>query len=86
LSLKNKNARLKDCRLDADPGAHLNATPSSALGLEMDVGERYRRYTANCLKIATQIQDETIKGSLLDMAQVWMKLAEQAERERPTKK
>jgi hypothetical protein len=47
LSLKNKNARLKD---------------------------------------STQIQDETIKGSLLDMAQVWMKLAEQAERERPTKK
>jgi hypothetical protein len=45
----------------------------------MDVVERYRRYAANCLQIATQIQDETIKGSLLDMAQVWMKLAEQAE-------
>jgi hypothetical protein len=52
----------------------------------MEVAERYWRYATNCLKIATQIQDETLKGSLLDMAQVWMKLAQQAEREQPTKK
>jgi hypothetical protein len=38
----------------------------------MEVAERYRRYAANCLKIAKQIHDETIKSSLLDMAQVWM--------------
>jgi hypothetical protein len=52
----------------------------------MEAVERYRRYAANCLKIAGQIHDETIKGSLLDMAQVWMKLAQQAERDQPTTK
>jgi hypothetical protein len=52
----------------------------------MEAAERYRRYAANCLKIASQIQDEAIKGSLHDMAQVWMKLAEQAERDQPAKK
>jgi hypothetical protein len=52
----------------------------------MEIAERYRRYAANCLKIAEQIRDQTIKGSLLDMAQVWVKLAEQAERDQQIKK
>jgi hypothetical protein len=63
-----------------------SASPSSVLGSEMEIAERYRRYAANCLKIAEQIRDQTIKGSLLDMAQVWVKLAEQAERDQQIKK
>ena len=40
--------------------------------------ERYRSYAARCLEISRNIQDPAGKLVLLEMAQSWLKLAEQA--------
>jgi len=45
----------------------------------MNLVARYRQYAANCLNVAKQVADPTIRASLVDMAQVWMTLAEQTE-------
>ncbi len=44
-----------------------------------DVG-RYRQYAANCLKVAQSMADPNAKLALLDMVQVWIMLADEAER------
>ena len=41
---------------------------------------RYRKYAANCLAFARSTADPGAKLALLDMAQVWIMLAEDAER------
>jgi hypothetical protein len=41
---------------------------------------RYREYAANCLNIAQNTADPNAKLTLLDMAQVWIVLAQEAER------
>ena len=46
----------------------------------MDIVARYRQYAANCLNIAQNSVDLAAKLALLDMAQVWVMLAEEAER------
>ena len=45
----------------------------------MNLVVRYRQYAANCLNVAKQVGDPTVRASLVDMAQVWMTLAEQTE-------
>ena len=40
--------------------------------------ERYRSYAAKCIKISRNVSDPTGKLVLLEMAQSWLKLAEQA--------
>jgi hypothetical protein len=40
--------------------------------------ERYRFYAARCIAISRKVSDPTGKLVLLDMAQSWLKLAEQA--------
>jgi hypothetical protein len=45
----------------------------------MSIVARYRQYAANCLKVAKEISDPSVRSSLVDMAQVWMTLAEQTE-------
>jgi len=40
--------------------------------------ERYRSYAARCIEISRNIQDPAGKLVLLEMAQSWLKLAEQA--------
>jgi hypothetical protein len=50
-------------------------------GVEMqgvEVVERYRSYAARCLAISRNVSDLTGKLVLLEMAQSWLKLAEQA--------
>jgi hypothetical protein len=50
-------------------------------GVEMqgvEVVERYRSYAAQCLAISRNVSDLTGKLVLLEMAQSWLKLAEQA--------
>jgi hypothetical protein len=37
----------------------------------------YRRYASECLKLATAAADPQFRSSLLHMAQVWRRLAEQ---------
>jgi hypothetical protein len=46
----------------------------------MDNVARYRQHAANCLNIAQNSVDLAAKLALLDMAQVWFMLAEEAER------
>ena len=41
---------------------------------------RYRKYAANCLKFAQSSADPNAKLALLNMAQIWIMLAEEAER------
>jgi hypothetical protein len=40
--------------------------------------ERYRRYAAECLRIAQQATDPAHKARLLEMAEAWQRLADQA--------
>jgi hypothetical protein len=46
--------------------------------LGVEVVERYRSYAARCLAISRNVSDPTGKLLLLEMAQSWLKLAEQA--------
>ena len=46
----------------------------------MDDVARYRQHAANCLNVAQNTADPAAKLALLDMAQVWIMLAEEAER------
>jgi hypothetical protein len=49
----------------------------------MEVVAHYRQYAANCLDLAQQVLDPKIRASLIDMAQVWVTLAEQTEKNEP---
>jgi hypothetical protein len=42
--------------------------------------DEYRRNAADCLRMAERTADSTARATLLDMAQSWRALAEQAER------
>ena len=42
--------------------------------------EQYRRYAADCVYVAQQIQNPADRTTLLLKAEIWMSLAEQAER------
>jgi hypothetical protein len=42
--------------------------------------EEYRRHAALCLELANETTEERDKSALIDMAQAWMRLAEQAEK------
>jgi hypothetical protein len=42
---------------------------------------RYREYATNCVQIAQNVADPAAKLALLDMAQVWMMLAERTDRD-----
>ena len=46
----------------------------------MGIAVNYREYAARCVKAAQQVADLSTKGSLLDMAQVWLMLADHAEK------
>ncbi len=40
--------------------------------------EEYRRYAAECIRVAQQTKNSSDKAMLLDMAQKWRALAEKA--------
>jgi hypothetical protein len=42
--------------------------------------EDYRRYAEECLRLAQTTDNETTRATLLQMAQVWLRLAEQTEK------
>ena len=44
---------------------------------------RYRQYASNCLRFAQEASDPASKSSILDVAQVWLTLADQTERDPP---
>jgi hypothetical protein len=39
--------------------------------------QQYRRYAQECLVLARNAEDERVRASLLQMAQVWFRLAEE---------
>lgn len=45
----------------------------------MASADRYKHYAAECVRVAQQIQDSADKTMLLDMAEMWRRLAEIAE-------
>ena len=45
--------------------------------------ERYRDYAAQCLRVAQATSDSNAKARLLEMADAWRKLAEEAEQAAP---
>ncbi len=47
----------------------------------MHRAEEYRRYAAECLRVAHHSDDPNDKSLLLDMAQRWRELAERVERQ-----
>jgi len=47
----------------------------------MSRAEEYRRYAAECVRVAQQIHNPRDKAMLLDMAEKWRALADKAERE-----
>ena len=44
----------------------------------------YRRYAQECRRLAS-IMPEEHRGTLLEIAEAWSRLAEEAERQRPSK-
>ena len=48
-------------------------------GNEVARAEKYRRYAAECLRIARTTQDPREKATLLAMADKWRELADKAE-------
>jgi hypothetical protein len=44
--------------------------------------DEYRRYVKECLGMANAVQDPKARGSLLQMAQVWLRLAQHNAKQR----
>ena len=44
--------------------------------------EDYRRYAAECLRVAQQTENQTDKAMMIQMAETWRQLAEKAEASR----
>ena len=49
----------------------------------MSLAEEYRRYAAECVRVAQQIHNPNDKAMLLDMAEKWRSLADKAAGEQP---
>ena len=45
----------------------------------MGRSDEYRRYAAECLEMASVVHDPKTRATLLQMAQVWLRLAGQRE-------
>lgn len=52
------------------------ASRITAEWVEMGKAERYRRYAAECIRLAQQVRDISEKDTLLAMAESWRRLAE----------
>jgi hypothetical protein len=49
----------------------------------MKLAEEYRRNAKECLELASTFQEDKARDTLLHMAQVWLRLAQDAETEEP---
>jgi len=45
--------------------------------------QEYRQYAKECLELASTFQEDKARYTLLHMAQVWLRLAQDAETEEP---
>lgn len=48
----------------------------------MNKPDYYRQYALECLRLANDTHEPSMKAVLIDMAQAWIRLAEQAHRNR----
>ena len=48
------------------------------------VGDEYKAYAAECVRLAEQVKDQVGKSKLIDMAAAWLRLAELAEKNSQT--
>jgi hypothetical protein len=55
-------------------------------GWDMARADEFRRYAAECLRVAQKTNNPNDKAMMLEMAQKWRELAERSERESDTKK
>ena len=55
-----------------------HAAPSVGDGRTMHRHDKYRRFAAECLKLAQTSKDTETKAVLLQMAQLWARLAAEA--------
>jgi len=39
--------------------------------------DEYARRAADCLRLSQELKDSSVKGMMLEMAQAWLRLAEQ---------
>ena len=46
----------------------------------MTSADLYRRYAADCIRVAQQINNATDKATLLQMAEIWRNMAERIEK------
>jgi hypothetical protein len=67
--LPESGFRVQDCILAAE------ATPVNRY-------DDYRQHALECLRLANDTHESSTKAALIDMAQAWIKLAEQAQRNR----
>jgi hypothetical protein len=51
---------------------------------QVDDAEEYRQRAQHCIEIASGLTDQEQKLDILDMAMAWLRLAEQAEKNRTT--
>lgn len=56
---------------------------SSGRGVAFMLVDQYRRRAAECLRIAGDLPDSSNRMLLIDMAQSWLLLAQQAEKNLP---
>ena len=49
----------------------------------MNKPDYYRQHALACVRLSTDIQEPGTKAMLIDMAQAWIRLSEQAQRSRP---
>jgi predicted RNase H-like HicB family nuclease len=50
----------------------------------MSTSEDYRRFAGACLELAGAVEDEQTRAVLIQMAQVWFRLAVEREKEEDT--
>ncbi len=72
-----------------EPATQARQTPKALLRCEQThsadpwhARNNYRQHALECLRLANDTHESGTKAALIDMAQAWIKLAEQAQRNR----
>ena len=58
--------------------------PGRVARLYATIREEYRRYAAECLELASALQEPEARALMRHMAQVWVRLAQDAENRSPS--
>jgi hypothetical protein len=69
-----------------EPHGRSHVTSREHAGSAVPTYKEYQERAAECLRLAQSTNDPTNKALLLEMAQTWVRLAEQAQREERGKK